>query len=382
MSMSTWYRRIESFVRDYTEGLGARDLHRLFDRDAAHAFGVVTREHEGSEPTGRVRRFFHRTKILFLGLSFKLSPPRRVLFAFCVLFAVLAVQTVDGDGVGGGQFALFHILSVAGLVFLIVLELADRIQVRDELEIARDLQRELLPRKAPQIPNWSFVFSYRTANTIGGDYYDFIPLEDGRLAVVIGDASGHGIAAGLLMAIASSALKLAIDVDSAPEAVARFVNRALCRSGGNRAFMTLFFGLLDPASGRMDYVVGGHPYPMLRRSGGEIIELGRGGLPLGIREIIESPTGEVGIEPGDHLLLYTDGIVETLDASGADYGYDRLRTALEIGGEGEAIHDRIVREMVSFQGDEDAQDDRSLVVVSRLAALPPIPRPGQDSGVE
>lgn len=375
MSMKNRFQRVESFVRDYTGGVGAGDLKRLFDRDASHAFGVVTREHDGTEPKGGIGRFFHRTKILFLGLSFKLTPPRRVLFALCILAAVIALRGVDSASVGSGQFVIFHIAAVAGLVFLIVLELADRIVVRDELEVARELQRDLLPPHPPVVKGWDFAFSYRTANTIGGDYYDFVPLEDGRLVVVIGDASGHGIAAGLLMAIASSALKLALDVDPTPAAVARFVNRALCRSGGKRAFMTMFFGLLDPATGRMEYVIAGHPYPMLRRVGGEVVEIGEGGLPLGLRAELTSPTGEIVIAPGDQLLLITDGIAETIDPDGADYGYDRVRQALAHGGSTSAIHDRVVREMVSFQGDAQAHDDRSLVVISRLEKLPPVPDP-------
>jgi len=373
MSVKTRFQRVENFVRDYTGGVGTGDLKRLFDRDASHAFGVVTREHEGTEPKGRVGRFLHRAKILFLGLSFKLTPPRRVLFAVCILAAGLALQGLDSASVGSGQFIIFHVAAMAGLVFLIVLELADRIVVRDELEVARELQRDLLPPHPPALAGWDFAFSYRTANTIGGDYYDFVPLEDGRLAVVIGDASGHGIAAGLLMAIASSALKLALDVDPTPAEVAQFVNRALCRSGGTRAFMTMFFGLLDPATGRMEYVIAGHPYPMLRRVGGEVVELGQGGLPLGIRPQLISPTGEIVIAPGDQLLLITDGIAETVDPVGEDFGYDRVRQVLAYGGPTNAIHDRVVREMVSFQGDAQAHDDRSLVVISRSAELPPIP---------
>jgi serine phosphatase RsbU (regulator of sigma subunit) len=373
MSKKNWFQRSESFVRDYAGGVGARDLKRLFDRDASRAFGVVTREQEGEEPKGDVGRFFYRAKILFLGLSFKLTPPRRVLFGACIVLSLLALQGADKTSVGGGQFIFFHVAAIAGLVFLIVLELADRIMVRDELEVARELQRDLLPPHPPVLEGWDFAFSYRTANTIGGDYYDFVPLEDGRMAVVIGDASGHGIAAGLLMAIASSALKLGMDVDPTPAAVARFVNRALCRSGGNRAFMTLFLGLIEPSTGRMEFVSAGHPYPMLRRAAGAIVELGEGGLPLGIREDVSSPTGEVLIEPGDQLLLYTDGVAETLDPTGADYGYDRVRRALELGGPVAAIHDRIVREMVSFQGDAPAYDDRSIVVISRGGGVPDPP---------
>ena len=184
------------------------------------------------------------------------------------------------------------------------------------------------------------------------------------------------IAAGLLMAIASSALKLAIDLDPSPASVAGFVNRALCRSGGNRSFMTMFYGLLDPETGRMDYVSVGHPYPMLRRADGDVLELGEGGLPLGIREHLKSPIGSVEVAKGDQLLLFTDGIAETIYSTGADFGYERIRRALALGGSTTAIHDRIVRDMMSFQGDAVAHDDRSLVVISRAAALPETPGAG------
>ncbi|MCU0305919.1 MAG: serine/threonine-protein phosphatase [Thermoanaerobaculales bacterium] len=369
----TWFQRSERFVRDYAGGVGGRDLRRLFDRDAAQAFEIVTREHDDAAPAGGWRLLLHRTKILFLGLSFRLTPPRRVLFALCIVASVLALQNVGSLGFGGLQFALYHFVAVAGLVFLIVLELADRVVVRDELEVARELQRELLPAHPPVLEGWEVSFSYRTANTIGGDYYDFIPLADRRLALVIGDASGHGIAAGLLMAIASSALRLAIGLDPTPAAVARFVNRALAASGGRRAFMTVFFGVLDPADGRLDYVVAGHPFPMLRRSDGAIVELGEGGLPLGVREVLEPPTGSVVIGPGESLLLYTDGIVETLDREGRDFGYDRVRRALEPGGSAAAIHDRLVGAVDAFQGEAPTLDDRSLVVIARAATLPPVP---------
>jgi serine phosphatase RsbU (regulator of sigma subunit) len=373
VNLMTWFQRSERFVRDYAGGVGSRDLRRLFDRDAAQAFEIVTREHDDAAPAGRVRLFLHRAKILFLGLSFRLTPPRRVLFALCILASFLALQNIRSLGLGGAQFAVYHLVAVAGLVFLIVLELADRIVVRDELEVARELQRELLPSHPPVLEGWEVSFSYRTANTIGGDYYDFLPLADGRMALVIGDASGHGIAAGLLMAIASSALRLAIDLDSTPAAVARFVNRALVASGGRRVFMTVFFGVLDPADGRLDYVVAGHPFPMLRRSDGEVVELGEGGLPLGVRAALEPPTGTVVIGPGESLLLYTDGIVETLDGEGRDFGYERVRRTLEPGGSAAAIHDRLVAAVAGFQGEAPVLDDRSLVVLGRAASLPPVP---------
>lgn len=333
MKAKEWFQEAERFVRSYTEGMRESEFSRLFDRDAVRAFDVVTREHNrAKEPEDDFQRFLHRVRIFFLGLSFKLSPPRRLLFAICIVLAVIGLLAIDFDNIVTVRNAVVFLLSIAGLVLLLVLELADRVVVRDELEVARELQRELLPRQAPDVPGYDFAFSYRTANTIGGDYYDFLPLEDGRLVVVMGDASGHGIAAGLLMAIANSALKLGLDADPDPVVVAGLVNRALCRTGGRRAFMTLFCGVLEPESGRVRFVCAGHPFPFLRQAGGGITELGTGALPLGIRMEIEHERHEAVIAPGDTLLLHTDGVVETLDGAGESFGFERLREGLVPGG--------------------------------------------------
>jgi hypothetical protein len=369
MRAQKWFQEAERFVRSYTEGMRESEFSRLFDRDAVHAFDVVTREHDREEePENDFWRFLHRVRIFFLGLSFKLSPPRRLLFAICIVLSLLGLFGIDLDNFPTARIAIMFSLSVAGLVLLLVLELADRVVVRDELEVARELQRELLPRRAPAVSGYDFAFSYRTANTIGGDYYDFLELDDGRLVVVIGDASGHGIAAGLLMAIANSALKLGFDADPDPVTAAGLVNRALCRTGGRRAFMTLYCGVLEPQTGRLRFVCAGHPFPFLRRADGRIIELGTGALPLGIRLELALSSHETVIEAGDTLLLYTDGVVETLDAGGESYGFDRLRKGLAPGGASQAIHDRLLRELDQFRGDEPVYDDRSLVVVSREGA--------------
>jgi hypothetical protein len=366
MKAKRWFQEAERFVRSYTEGMRESEFSRLFDRDAVRAFDVVTREHDrAQEPEDDFWRFLHRVRIFFLGLSFKLSPPRRLLFAICIVFALIGLFGIEFGNFPTVRNAVVFSLSVAGLVLLLVLELADRVVVRDELEVARELQRELLPRQAPDTPGYEFAFSYRTANTIGGDYYDFLDLEDGRLVVVMGDASGHGIAAGLLMAIANSALKLGFDADPDPGAAAGLVNRALCRTGGRRAFMTLFCGVLEPVSGRLQFVCGGHPFPFLRSTDGSVTELGTGALPLGIRIELELELHEAVIAPGDTLLLYTDGVVETLDAAGESFGFERLREGLAPGGPNQAVHDRVLRELDRFRGDEPVYDDCSLVVISR-----------------
>ena len=364
----------QDFLREYTAGLNVRDLRRLFDQDATHAYKVLTRDQdEDDEPQEPARRFLHRAKVVFLGLSFKLSPARRVLFVLCLVMALVGlINPPTFDFISERtelhiDFSPFwFLLAIAGLLWLLIMELVDRVRVRDELEVARKLQSDLLPDASPDLDGWEFAHSYRTANEVGGDYYDFQRLDDGRLGVLMGDASGHGIAAGLLMAISNATLKTAIDLDPEPRAVAALLNSALCRTGDRRAFMTLFYGLLDPATGTFDYVCAGHPFPILRRAGGELIELGRGTLPLGMRPALELTQSQITIEPGDLLVLYTDGLPEAVDGpAGESFSFQRLKDLLEIVGSPRSVHDRILLAFDQHIGHEPLTDDLTLMVVAR-----------------
>ena len=368
-------RRVDTFVRSYTKGFSSKDLQRLFDRDAARAYSVLTRDQDlGPEPKPGFGLFVHRARILFLGLSYKLSPARRVLFAVALILALVATFP-DIEWSGRGErvhFSIdgsptFFLISVGLLVFLLALELVDRVRVRDELEVARQLQADLLPRDLAAVAGYRFAHSYRTANEVGGDYYDVTPLPDGRLALSVGDASGHGMAAGLVMAIANATLKTALDLDPAPSLVLRVMNRTLCRTGGKRTFMSLFYALLDPETGRLDYVCAGHPYPLLRRADGTVEELGCGSLPLGLREPLEVPVFSARLEPGDLLLLFTDGLVEaTRGEAGEAFGFERLAAVVAAGGAPQRVHDAALRAFDAHVGEEPLRDDLTLLVLGRL----------------
>ena len=358
------------FAKEFTAGLTTAEMRRTVGRDARRAYQVITREQDlSAEPRGWLRRGFFRARVLFLGLSYKLTPARRALFAVAVIAAFFGLfkfnAVINTQRVNIDFSSAWLLLSVVLLVFLLALELVDRVLVRDELEVARQLQRDLLPAAAPEIPGYAVAHSYRTANEVGGDYYDFLPLAGGRVALVIGDASGHGMAAGLLMAIANAALKLAVEVDPAPERVATLLNRVLFRTGDRKAFMSLFYGLLEPASGRLAWVCVGHPFPLLRRAGGEVVELGTGSVPLGIRPAVEVTPAEVTIAPGDLLVLYSDGLPEAMNASAGAFGYDALRALLKVPGSARAIHDRLRRALDTHVGGEPLTDDVTIVVVER-----------------
>jgi hypothetical protein len=374
-----------SFFREYTAGLNVRDLRRLFDQEAIQAYKVLARDRPDEEPEGEFKQFFHRVKVVFLGVSHKLSPARRLIFALSLICAFLGTIDMDVVDVGAGGLrvgvsAIWFLLSIAGLAFLLIMELVDRVRVRDELEVARQLQQELLPQESPDLDGYHFAHSYRTANEVGGDYYDFPKLPDGRIALLMGDASGHGIAAGLLMAIANATLKTALDVDPEPRQVAALLNSALYRTGDRRAFMTLFYGLLEPETGRMDFVCAGHPFPLLRRANGEVIELGHGNLPLGLRPRLELETDSVRIDEGDLLALFTDGLPEAVDGpDGESFGFHRMRRLMGDPGSAKRVHDRILTVFDQHTTREPLHDDLTLVVVGRdgagveAPALPPPP---------
>ncbi len=376
---------LQAFFRDYTKGLKSRDVQRLFDRDAARAYQVLTREHsQEPEPKKGLGRFLFRAKLAFLGLSSKLTPARRLLFGVSLLAFLVGLfgDTVFSYSAKGTRISLdfspfWFGLSVGGMIFLLALELVDRIRVRDELEVARELQDDLLPHDLPVVPGYLFAHSYRTANEVGGDYYDLTPLPDGRLSLMVGDASGHGMAAGLVMAIANATLETAMDLDPNPERVLALLNRTLCRTGTKRTFMSVFYAVLTPETGEIEYVCAGHPFPLIRRADGSVEELGCGGFPLGIREPLDFVRRTVQLNPGDLLLLYTDGLPEALDALGKTaFGYERIEAVVTLGGSPQTVHDGILQSFDRHVGGEALRDDLTLMVVARL---PPLPRENSSS---
>jgi sigma-B regulation protein RsbU (phosphoserine phosphatase) len=209
------------------------------------------------------------------------------------------------------------------------------------------------------------------ANDIGGDYYRFEPLPDGRLAVVVADASGHGMAAGLLMAIADATLHLAIDIDPSPMAVAGRLHKALRRTEDRRSFLTLFYGLLDPATGELDYVCAGHPFPLVRRASGEIEEPRLGSFPLGLRERLAPATGRLTLAPGDLLVLFSDGLFEGLGPSGDAFGFERLRGAIAAARGAVDAHRRVLDAFARHTAGQPLADDLTLLALERLAGSAP-----------
>ncbi|MEE8522750.1 MAG: SpoIIE family protein phosphatase [Thermoanaerobaculia bacterium] len=206
------------------------------------------------------------------------------------------------------------------------------LRFREEVRLAQDLQRSILPAAAPQVPGLTVAHVYRPSNEIGGDFYDFYDLGGGRLLVAVGDASGHGIDSSMVSSMAKSAVYMQIATGRGErpgglaEAMAQ-INRMMCDTLGRRRLMTLTLLEIDTGGQRISWVNAGHVYPLLRR-GDRVRELEQPGYPLGVRREMVYQVDDQALEPGDLLILLTDGYVEALDGAGEPLGWEPLTDRL------------------------------------------------------
>ncbi len=366
-------------ARETIEKLDSRDVADLYTVEWADAREVLLSEHRDAIERERpgFRRGLLKVSALLHGLVRRLSPVRRLVVLFVLLGVLLSALKLVGRGwpADAKGTVLSLLLCLFLLLVLLGLELVDKLRFRDELVLARQLQAELVPVSPPDVPGWELGAFNRVANTVGGDIYEFQPLPDGRLAVLFGDASGHGMAAGLVMAVAHTAWRLQVERDASPTAVLTTLNRILCRAGscrvaGPRQFFAGVAILLGP-DGSFEVAVAGHP-PMLRVDGrGAVVErFGRGAYPLGIKEeqawAVE--TGSVG--PGESLVLHSDGLPEARNARGQEFGDERILSVLaRTAGRGAAeVVAALSGEVLSFLDRTPIGDDVSIAVLKRRSA--------------
>jgi len=237
-----------------------------------------------------------------------------------------------------------------------------------ELAVAHEVQRGFLPAESPNLPGYDFFEFYESAHALGGDYYDYVPLPGGRLAMVVGDVSGKGISASLLMAKLSAEARFCLASEPAPaEAVAK-LNRVFCGAGWEDRFVTLVLAVIDPLKHEATIVNAGHLLPVLRRSKDSIIEVGEGitHLPLGIDEQTHYEQCTIPLEIGDSLIFYTDGITEAMNTG--DELYSRARLMARLGENAESVSmlgRNILDDVRSFVGSRRQSDDMCLVCVGR-----------------
>src|SRR5215216_119498 len=249
----------------------------------------------------------------------------------------------------------------------LVEEQIERERLEQELHLASEIQQRFQPTSAPHLPGYEMQGISFPCYEIGGDYYDFIKREDGRLVIALGDVSGKGTAAALLM----SSLHAAIHAQSASHdslvATISAVNRYLADNIPSNRFVTLFYAELDPESGTLSFLNAGHNPPLIVHSAGTVEQLASGGLPLGIKRDAEYREGRTQLQMGDVLVIYSDGVTEAVSPTGEEFGATRLYEVVSRNIEASAagIRDRIESSLTKFAQGTSAADDITLVIVKR-----------------
>jgi serine phosphatase RsbU (regulator of sigma subunit)/anti-sigma regulatory factor (Ser/Thr protein kinase) len=244
-------------------------------------------------------------------------------------------------------------------------EIRERERIEQELRVARVIQQTLLPKELPALPGWELTAHWQPARAVGGDFYDFIPYEDGRLAICIADVTDKGVPAALVMASARSILRAAAERLVSPGAVLERANELLCPDIPQNMFVTCLYILLDPVSGHITYANAGHNLPSQCTTGG-VVELRATGMPLGLMPGMSYEEKEATIAPGDSVLVYSDGLTEAHSPQGEMFGFPRLRELLAANAGGEALIEFLRRQLTEFTGpDWEQEDDVTFVVVER-----------------
>jgi hypothetical protein len=364
---SYWANVRELFTRDLTQD----GLKELLHQEAQDTFRFFTREVLFDDLQDRpwYRRWPLACWRTFLAMAYRLSPWRRILFAVAVPALALAwlshlLQAARAD------FLMFPPLTLVGgsvLFFLLALELRDKLSLKGDLEVARQIQFGLLPFEPLALDGLDIRTAMRPANTVGGDYFDVVEIGEGRLAVVVGDVAGKGMPAALLMALLQGSLRTLLVAGFRGEELLGKLNAHLCASIPANRLVTLFYGELETATGALAYVNAGHNPPFLLGARSPARSLPSTGPALGILESAAFREEKARLEPGGRLFLYTDGVTEAENAGDEAYGEERLLAYLALHREesGQGLVDGVVQDVLAFCGTTRTRDDMTLMCLSR-----------------
>jgi len=248
-------------------------------------------------------------------------------------------------------------------------EIRERERVEQDLRVARSIQQASLPKEVPELEGWQIFPFYQPAREVGGDFYDFHLLPEGRLGLVVGDATGKGVPAALVMSTTCGMLRLAAQGSSSPGQMLRGVNEVLFPNIPSNTFVTCFYAILEPKSGRLSYANAGHDLPYLHRNG-EAEELRARGMPLGLMPEMIYEEKETILHSGEAALLYSDGLVEAHDPADDMFGLPRLRALIAEHGEKRSLGDVLLEELYSFTGERWEQEDDITLLTLRRSAPP------------
>ena len=381
------------FFDRYTRDVTRDEVSRLFTRDTREAYEYFSRGIDRASIAGLPgwKQGPALLRSAFLAFTLKLSPARRLLYGASLFLALVGLlQLFTGLGIVWAGAGLIDvpvlvptwragtaplIASFLLLNLLVLLEVADRLSLKNDLEIARDIQHAMLRHDTYRAPGVETFGQTRPANTVGGDFYEISPQADGRVVLAVGDVAGKGSPAALLMALLLAMMRTLLDEGLAPGALMTRLNLQIARHAPRSRFITLFFALFDPADGTLAWVNAGHLPPVVRRRDGTIEHLANGGLALGLSESTRYGAAITRLDPGDLLLLYSDGITEAENRAGVPFDEDGLLRIVASAPDATAsdLAGRVMAAVSAHAQDHRFADDLTVLVLRRLPPLPLAP---------
>lgn len=382
--------RPAEFFATYTRDVTVEDLQRLFTHDARDAYRFFSRgiDRQGLDALPWHRRLPAHFRLLFLGFTLKLSPARRIMYGVALVAAALGLlELFTGFGwlrLPAGIVVLpivvprwedGTVLLLIGFVLvnlLVLLEVADRLSLKNDLEIAREIQLAMLPHLTHRVPGLETHGETKPANTVGGDFYEILPLDDGRVVVAVGDVAGKGSPAALLMALLLAMLRTLLDEGLEPPALIDRLNWQIVRHAPRSRFVTLFLAVYTPATGELRYVNAGHLPPLVRRAQGGCEPLSGSGPALGLSETTRYEAHHGRLGEGDLLVLYSDGITEAEDPDGRAFDETGLERVIEARRDATApdVCQAILGAVAAHVRDKRFADDLTVLALRRLPPLP------------
>jgi len=377
--------RFSDFVDTYTRDLKAEDLQRLFTRDTREAYWFFARhiDLKALEKLPWHRRFIAHLRLFLHEFTLRLSPARRIVYAVSLavaafgLFSLLrfgfaerhvgrVTVLLPGIVLPDGTTSL--LIAFALMNLLVLLEVADRLSLKNDLEIARQIQQAMLPPGVYTAPGVETVGLSRPANTVGGDFYDIVPLGDGRLVIAVGDVAGKGSPAALLMALLLAMMRTLVDARLEPADLVGRLNVQVTRHAPGSRFITLFYAVYDPATGELIYVNAGHTPPLVLRESDVFDRLLDGGMALGMFDRSTYQPGRAWLKANDLLAVYSDGITEAEDPNGRPFDERGLQAALRANRQTSVatIGAAVTRAVEAHTADTRLADDLTILLLRRV----------------
>jgi phosphoserine phosphatase RsbU/P len=386
---ATW-----EFFETYTRDLNSRDFKRLFTLETPEAYRFFARgiDEESLAALPWHRRIARRCRQFFVAFTSRLSPARRALYGIALVMTLIGLlkqfhgiqmiqlpimpfgPRVPAPGLAWDEGALWLAGGFLLMNLLVMLEVADRLTLKRDLEIARDIQRAMLPQEMVTGGGLEAYGFTRPANTVGGDFYDVLLMPDGRLVIALGDVAGKGSPAALLMALTLAILRTLVDEGLPPGELMRRLNVQVSRHAPGSRFVTLFLAAFDPVTGALSYVNGGQNPPLLRRASGAYERLTDGGVALGMFELSTYRTGQTSLGAGDVLVLYSDGITEAENTAGVYFDEAGLQAVIDRHWweDAAALGKRIVAGVETHAAETRLNDDLTVLAVRRPIPVPVI----------